>query len=548
MAAANITLPVLEGVKVVQRPSTSLEPRFAEIGIGTTLRISDQAGEFTFHDANLTSVGTINGRDVASAGQSLDDHLLVDALEKHQAKQIFIEDSGDLYAAGDTEAALAEVMGVATAANDNADTRLKLDGTTTPTADITLGGFRIVSLATPSAGTDAVNRDYVTNLVASSGSASEWQDSVKDKDLTAPPGSPVLGDRYLIGLDPTAGLATGAWAGEDGKIAEWDGSAWTFRTNSIGTYVSVDDETDGFYFFGSPVWTKKFYENTTASGFLSKVGNDIQLTALPSAQLIVGNGSGVATARTITGDVAFSNLGVATIQANAITNPKIANGAVDEFKIPSSGLTEGLKGGSGAKLGVDYAKSFLNSTGSTIPALSVVAVQSDGSIALAQATQANIQTFSLAITEASIANAAAGLSVVKHGAPITFGSPVFTPGLEVYLSRSSAGGVTQSLSGFLANEPVIIVGKAITTQIMIWQPQFLRMTSPMAQYNFTADGVATQFTLGQTLSSTQVVMVYMDGRLQFESVAFTRNLSPGRIDFASVPNNGSRISVIVVNI
>jgi hypothetical protein len=548
MAASNITLPVLEGAKVVQRPSSTLEPRFAEIGIGTSLRISDQAGEFTFHDANLTSVGTINGRDVATAGQSLDDHLTVDALEKHQAKQIFIEDASDLYAAGDTEAALEEVMTRANAAYDNADSRLALDGSTTPTDDLTLGGFKITSLGSPTAGTDAVNRDYVTSLVASSGSAAEWQDSVKDKDLTAPPGSPALNDRYLIGLDPSAGAATGAWAGEDGKIATWNGTIWTFRANTIGTYVSVDDETDGFYFFGSPLWTKKFYENTTASGFLTKVGTDIQLTVLPSAQLIVGDSLGVATARTMTGDVALSNTGVATIQANAVTTGKILNGAVDETKIPATALTEGLKGGSGTKIGTDYAKSFLNSTGSTIPALRIVTVQPDGTIALAQATQAAIQTKVLGLTEASIASAASGAVVVKPGAPVTFPASTFIPGQDVYLSRSTAGVTTQSLSGFAANEPVILVGKAISDQILLWGPQFLRMTSPMAQYNFTADGVATQFTLGQTLDSTQVAMVYVDGRLQFESVAYTRNLSPGRIDFASVPNNGSRISVIVVNI
>ncbi|NIP67909.1 MAG: DUF2793 domain-containing protein, partial [Planctomycetales bacterium] len=43
-----------------------------------------------------------------------------------------------------------------------------------------------------------------------------WQDGVIDKDLTAPPGSPSNGDRYII---PTG--ATGAWAGHETEIAEW---------------------------------------------------------------------------------------------------------------------------------------------------------------------------------------------------------------------------------------------------------------------------------------------------------------------------------------
>lgn len=39
----------------------------------------------------------------------------------------------------------------------------------------------------------------------------------------APPGSPAIGDRYLVPPD-----ATGAWTGLANQIAEWNGSAWTF--------------------------------------------------------------------------------------------------------------------------------------------------------------------------------------------------------------------------------------------------------------------------------------------------------------------------------
>ena len=40
--------------------------------------------------------------------------------------------------------------------------------------------------------------------------------SVKDRDLTAPPGSPSEGDRYIVA---TGG--SGAWSGHDLEIAEW---------------------------------------------------------------------------------------------------------------------------------------------------------------------------------------------------------------------------------------------------------------------------------------------------------------------------------------
>jgi len=52
-----------------------------------------------------------------------------------------------------------------------------------------------------------------------------------------------------------------------------------------------------------------------------------KLAALPSSQILVGNGSSVATAVTVTGDISLSNTGVATIAAGAVNNSKVAAGA-----------------------------------------------------------------------------------------------------------------------------------------------------------------------------------------------------------------------------
>jgi len=45
--------------------------------------------------------------------------------------------------------------------------------------------------------------------------------SVLDRDLTAPPGSPADGDRYIVGSG-----ATGDWAGWDLNVALWTYGAW----------------------------------------------------------------------------------------------------------------------------------------------------------------------------------------------------------------------------------------------------------------------------------------------------------------------------------
>lgn len=62
---------------------------------------------------------------------------------------------------------------------------------------------------------------------------------VVDKDLTAPPGSPANGAMYIV-----AAGATGAWAGQSGKLAYWltTVAAWTFITPADGWSVWVTDE------------------------------------------------------------------------------------------------------------------------------------------------------------------------------------------------------------------------------------------------------------------------------------------------------------------
>jgi len=93
---------------------------------------------------------------------------------------------------------------------------------------------------------DIVDKKYVDDLIASTGTSAEWQDSCIDADVLDPTSlTPSTGDRYLID-----GTGAGAWAGKDNKIAEWDGAAWQYTTPTTGTYTSCDDETDGLYYYG----------------------------------------------------------------------------------------------------------------------------------------------------------------------------------------------------------------------------------------------------------------------------------------------------------
>lgn len=75
--------------------------------------------------------------------------------------------------------------------------------------------------------------------------------SVLTKGTTAQPGSPAVGDTYLI---PTA--ATGAaWTGKDGQIGIFTAAGWVFAISPIGRLLYVKDETANYHRNTSGVWT-----------------------------------------------------------------------------------------------------------------------------------------------------------------------------------------------------------------------------------------------------------------------------------------------------
>jgi hypothetical protein len=111
----------------------------------------------------------------------------------------------------------------------------------------------------------------------------EPQASVKDQNLTTPPGSPVSGDRYIIPASPS-----GAWVSQTGKIAEWNGSAWTFYAPQVGWTCYVDDEQKVYSWNGSAwVRTGGALQTITAGNGLTGGGQSDTVT------LTVGAGNGI---------------------------------------------------------------------------------------------------------------------------------------------------------------------------------------------------------------------------------------------------------------
>ena len=74
----------------------------------------------------------------------------------------------------------------------------------------------------------------------------EYQPNVANKNLTAPPGSPVKGDRHIV-----ASPATGAWAGKENNIAWYDGSIWKFDAPVAGWVTYSVADTQRFEYNGT---------------------------------------------------------------------------------------------------------------------------------------------------------------------------------------------------------------------------------------------------------------------------------------------------------
>ena len=111
--------------------------------------------------------------------------------------------------------------------------------------------------------------------------------AVIDRDLSAPPGSPADGDRYLV-----ATAASGDWSGQDGKIAAWQDGAWAFHAPREGWIAWIADENIVLVFDGA-VWTGAATQNAGLLGVNTTADATNRLAVSSGAALFNHAGSGV---------------------------------------------------------------------------------------------------------------------------------------------------------------------------------------------------------------------------------------------------------------
>ena len=113
---------------------------------------------------------------------------------------------------------------------------------------------------------------------------------------------------------------------------------------------------------------------------------------------------------------------------------------------------------------------LINDNASAITVGKVVYIKANGNVDLAIASTANLSDFQVGIVQAaSIAAAGTGNIYVKNGVLLS-GFTGLIPGQKVWVSRSAAGSLTQSLTGFVAGEFVYSVGRAVSATQIDYNP------------------------------------------------------------------------------
>ena len=160
--------------------------------------------------------------------------------------------------------------------------------------------------------------------------------SVLDRDLTAPPGSPADGDRYIV-----ASGATGDWAGWDLNVALWTDGAWLRLPPRTGWRAWVEDEGlllvyDGAGWVGTTPTTLQNLAllglGTTADGsnpFSAKLN-----AALWTAKTVAEGGTGDLF-YTMNKEAAGDDLGL-TLQTGFVTKALVGLFGSDRFRLAVS--------------------------------------------------------------------------------------------------------------------------------------------------------------------------------------------------------------------
>ncbi len=176
---------------------------------------------------------------------------------------------------------------------------------------------------------------------------------------SSPPLSPSTGDRYLV-----SGVAQGAWAGQENKVAEWDGMSWAFTAPVTNAIVLVLDTLTNYRYNGS-IWViasatallqggnnffgdvyagtqgaylLRFITSATTRAYIDAVGNFIALHSVASPVYKSAVQTLTASGGLIAWNVAGGQLAKVTLSADAtLSNPTNDTAAFPSLEVWQDG-------------------------------------------------------------------------------------------------------------------------------------------------------------------------------------------------------------------
>lgn len=239
----------------------------------------------------------------------------------------------------------------------------------------------------------------------------EWQDSVIDyiTDNTAAPPSEISGNRYVLSHD--GGAPNAAWDGASaGDIVEFNGTTWDATTPTTGMIISVDDETTSLRQWTGSAWSQKYFESTTASTGLTKVGFDIQLADAAAANGIAVSSGAISAQLATGGGLKFITNEIAVEPAD-FAGTGLEDDGSDNLRLAAQG--NGIAGGAGSTLSVDPATEVAGSRAAVYVGADGVGIDLDDSTLTH--TSSTLSVKDDGITGAKLAPAVAGDGLKQDG-------------------------------------------------------------------------------------------------------------------------------------
>ena len=126
-----------------------------------------------------------------------------------------------------------------------------------------------------------------------------------------------------------------------------------------------------------------------------------------------------------------------------------------------------------AQAAAGIVETYGNEQGAEITVRQIGVLDASGDVVLAQANQSlGKGNHFVMVKDAQIADGAAGDFYAPGKGTKVAGFTGLTQNAPVYLSRSAAGGYTQSLAGFVSGEHVVLIGHATSTTEMVFDPSY----------------------------------------------------------------------------